>query len=236
MKKLLSLLAALLLAVNSASAFPYEEAARKAYYLTDKMAYELNLSDAQYDRVYQINFDYFLKCAEVRDIEGYLWEYRNTCLARVLYTAQWRIYNSIDHFFRPIRWVSGRWYFPVREHYGHHRYYRPAPPPSYKGPRPGEYHKNHNTYYGPGGHANHNDGYRPGANSNRGGYRDSGNRGQSHGTPAPNNNGGHKTNTNTGHQGPSTSSMPSRGSSSSSTVGSMPNRTANSGGVRSGRR
>ena len=40
----------------------YEEARRQALFLSDKMAYELGLSDAQYQAVYEINLDYLLIC------------------------------------------------------------------------------------------------------------------------------------------------------------------------------
>lgn len=163
MKRILTLLAALMLSVAGASAISYDYAARQAYYLTDKMAYELNLTDSQYDRVYQINLDYFLKCSVEADINGYLWEYRNACLARVLFTAQWRIYNGLDFLLRPLRWRHNRWFFPMYEHYGRNHFYRPAPPPSYRGPRPGDMR--------PGG-PNHD--MRPGGprpDNNRNGYR-----------------------------------------------------------------
>ena len=41
----------------SALAMSYEEARREAHYLTDKMAYELNLNADQYDYAYEINLD-----------------------------------------------------------------------------------------------------------------------------------------------------------------------------------
>lgn len=171
MKKFYALLLGLVMTVMTASAFTYDDAARQAYYLTDKMAYELDLTDYQYDRVYQINLDYFLKCNYERDINGYLWEYRNAALARVLYTSQWRRYNGMDYFYRPLRWVSGAFHFIFRDHYPRHTFYRPTPPPSYKGPKPGDHH--HNGYH-PGGH--HNNNYRPGGNHNNNNYRPGGNR------------------------------------------------------------
>ena len=168
MKRILTLLAALMLSVAGASAISYDYAARQAYYLTDKMAYELNLTDSQYDRVYQINLDYFLKCSVEADINGYLWEYRNACLARVLFTAQWRIYNGLDFLLRPLRWRHNRWFFPMYEHYGRNHFYRPAPPPSYRGPRPGDMRPGGPRPGGP----NHD--MRPGRprpDNNRNGYR-----------------------------------------------------------------
>ena len=168
MKRILTLLAALMLSVAGASAISYDYAARQAYYLTDKMAYELNLTDSQYDRVYQINLDYFLKCSVEADINGYLWEYRNACLARVLFTAQWRIYNGLEFLLRPLRWRHNRWFFPMYEHYGRNHFYRPAPPPSYRGPRPGDMRPGGPRPGGP----NHD--MRPGGprpDNNRNGYR-----------------------------------------------------------------
>lgn len=144
MKRLLTLLAVLAMAIG-AKAIVYEDAAQQAYYLTDKMAHELNLTDEQYDRVYQINLDYFLKCRVEADVSGYLWEYRNACLARVLYTAQWRLFNTFDFFFRPLVWRANAWYFPYYDHYPRHRYYRPAPPPSYRRYR-ADYHRPYNGY------------------------------------------------------------------------------------------
>lgn len=163
MKKLYVLLLGAMMAVTSAYAYNYDDAARQAYYLTDKMAYELNLSNSQYDRVYQINLDYFLRCDSERDLYGYLWEYRNSALARVLHTRQWRKYNGYDYFYRPLRWVNGVWHLICREHYPRHHYYRPTPPPSYKGPKPGEHrHDYSRPDYRPGYGVGHNDGHRGG--------------------------------------------------------------------------
>lgn len=192
MKKLYALLVGMMMAVMTASALSYDDAARQAYYLTDKMAYELDLTDYQYDRVYQINYDYLLRCNYERDINGYLWEYRNAALARVLTTRQWRKFNRRDWFFRPLRWLSGSWYFPVYERYHSHKYYRPAPPPSYHGPA--HHHGGATPPPPPGGHG-HNNGYKPSPGQpapNGGGYKPQPNN-------PPRNNGGYRGgNRNTG--------------------------------------
>lgn len=170
MKKFYAILLMAFAFITNAAAMPYDEAARQAYYLTDKMAYELNLTDYQYDRVYQINLDYFLKVNSERDAYGYLWDYRNSCLAAVLYTHQYRSYGSLPYFYRPINWVRNAWCFAVHDHYGHRPDYfcRPTPPPSYHGPAYGH----HNPGYRPGGNN-----YRPGGN----GYRPGGNDHKPHG-------------------------------------------------------
>ena len=58
------------LSVCSMMALPYQTANRDALFLTDKMAYELNLSYDQYDYVYQVNLDYFLNINSAYDCTG----------------------------------------------------------------------------------------------------------------------------------------------------------------------
>lgn len=55
MKKLLGLITALYFGLASLNAMSYEEARDRARFLTDKMAYELNLNDQQYNDAYEIN-------------------------------------------------------------------------------------------------------------------------------------------------------------------------------------
>lgn len=49
-----------LLSAISMRGMSYSEARDRAWYLTDKMAYELNLTQEQYDKAYQINLDYLM--------------------------------------------------------------------------------------------------------------------------------------------------------------------------------
>ena len=55
MKKLLGLITALYFGLASLNAMSYEEARDRARFLTDKMAYELNLNDQQYNDAYEIS-------------------------------------------------------------------------------------------------------------------------------------------------------------------------------------
>ena len=57
MKKLFFALMMMLAASVSANAMSYEQARNEALFLTDKMAYELNLTDEQYEDAYEINLD-----------------------------------------------------------------------------------------------------------------------------------------------------------------------------------
>ena len=59
MKKfIIALVAMFMMTFTSASAMSYEQARQQALFLTDKMAYELNLTDDQYEAAYEVNLDY----------------------------------------------------------------------------------------------------------------------------------------------------------------------------------
>lgn len=133
-KKLLSLLL-LLTASLSAFALSYEEARDRAWFLTDKMAYELDLTQEQYDRAYQINLDYLMSISTAADCDGRYWEYRDTDFRCVLTDAQYVLFSTLDYFFRPIRWGYSAWYFPVFDRYevGFYYFSRPVVYVSYHG-------------------------------------------------------------------------------------------------------
>ncbi len=113
----------LLVAAFSAKAMSYEEARQQAWFLTDKMAYELNLTSEQYDRAYQINLDYLMSVDTPSDCSGYYWQYRDADFRCVLFDWQYNLYRTLDYFFRPVRWVQSRWYYPVFDHYRYGYYY-----------------------------------------------------------------------------------------------------------------
>lgn len=130
---LLSLLCVLF--VLSAKAISYEEARQQAWFLTDKMAYELNLTSDQYERAYQINLDYLMSLQSPADCSGYYWEYRNADLRCILFDWQYNLYRTLDYFFRPVRWLHAAWHFPVCDRYrrGYFYFDRPVFYVSYKG-------------------------------------------------------------------------------------------------------
>ncbi len=126
-----------LIAASSVSAFAlsYNEARKRAWFITDKMAYELNLTEEQFDRAYEINLDYFLSVNTARDCFGPYWTFRNADMRSILYDWQFSLYSSLDYFFRPLRWVQAAWYYPIFSRYKHNIYYfnRPGIYVSYKG-------------------------------------------------------------------------------------------------------
>ena len=70
MKKLLITLLTLLAFAYQAKAMSFEQARQQALFLTDKMAYELNLTDDQYEAAYEINLDYLLSIDHYDDLYG----------------------------------------------------------------------------------------------------------------------------------------------------------------------
>lgn len=135
MKRLLISLTIALLGSFSAKAIGYAEARESAWFLTDKMAYELNLTYEQCDMVYQVNLDYLLSINYESDCYGYYWRYRDADLRYILWDWQYNLYASIDYFFRPLRWIRSAWHYPVCDHYRYGYYYfdRPHVYVSYKG-------------------------------------------------------------------------------------------------------
>ena len=81
MKKMM--MTALLMTIAiTASAMTYTEARMEALFLSDKMAYELDLSAPQYEAVYEINLDYMMTLGHRADLFGSSWSRRNADLAR----------------------------------------------------------------------------------------------------------------------------------------------------------
>ena len=125
----------------------YEEAREQARFLTDKMAYELNLNDQQYNDCYEINLDYLLSVETADDIYGDYLAYRNADIRHILYDWQYTIFAAADYFFRPLAWLHNRWFFPIYRHYhvGYYYYGYPAVYYSYRGGHGRFYH--HNGFY-----------------------------------------------------------------------------------------
>lgn len=115
MKKLFLLLLLSVLTLG-ARAMSFEEAQRHALFLSDKMAYELQLTPRQYEEVYQINFDYLL-FVEPGSVYGNWWRSRNAELRRILTSVQYAEYERTYHFYRPVHWRDGAWHYGVYGYY-----------------------------------------------------------------------------------------------------------------------
>ena len=109
-------------------------------YLTDKMAYELNLSEAQYEAAYEINLDYLMSINTVDDLAGNYWRWRNLDMSYVLLEWRYRAFCDAAYFYRPLYWDTGCWHFAIYARYPHRDYYyfgRPTSTVSIVAPTPG---------------------------------------------------------------------------------------------------
>ncbi len=123
MKKIIIALVALFALTVSASAMSYEQARRQALFLTDKMAYELNLTDEQYEAAYEVNLDYLMSINTYDELYGIYWQHRNLELSYILFDWQYRAYCAANYFYRPLYWDAGYWRFRVYARYPHRDYY-----------------------------------------------------------------------------------------------------------------
>ena len=112
---------------SSKNAMSYNAAKNEALFLSDKMAYELNLTAAQYEAVYEINLDYLMSLNGHADVFGIWWDRRNADLRFVLNSWQFDKYMGLAHFYRPVAWHAGGWTFAVYSHYNRGHFYNAHP-------------------------------------------------------------------------------------------------------------
>lgn len=113
-----------------------------ARFLTDRMAYELKLSPAQYEDCFEVNYDFILEANVLMDdvVYGYsdaidtyydYLDYRNEDLRYILNATQYGIFLGLDYFFRPIYTTARRWAFRIYDVYHNHHYYYYGVPACY---------------------------------------------------------------------------------------------------------
>lgn len=123
MKKLILALVVLLTTAVSVNAMSYQQAREQALFLTDKMAYELNLTDEQYEAAYEINLDYLLGVTDYNSLYGSYWTQRNLDLSYILLDWQYQAYCAANYFYRPLYWDGGYWHFGVYARYPRRDYF-----------------------------------------------------------------------------------------------------------------
>lgn len=135
----------------SATAMSFEQARREALFLTDKMAYELNLTEEQYEACYEINLDYLMGVTGRTDVFGVYWERRNLDLSYILMDWQWNAFIAASYFYRPLYWEAGYWHFGIYARYPHRDYFYFGTPTfyvSYRGGHAWHIHGDRGYYYG----------------------------------------------------------------------------------------
>ena len=151
MKKMMMTLVAMLTIAVNANAMSYEQARNEALFLTDKMAYELNLTDEQYEAAYEINLDYLMGVTSRSDVFGTYWERRNLDLSYILLDWQWEAFLAATYFYRPLYWDAGYWHFAIYARYPHRDYFYFGFPhfyTTYRGGHAWHVHGGHGYYYG----------------------------------------------------------------------------------------
>ncbi len=160
---------------TQANAMSYEQAREQALFLTDKMAYELNLDEEQYEAAYEVNLDYLLSVNTYDDVFSDYWIHRNTDLRYILLDWQYEAFCAASYFYRPLWWEDGYWHFGIYARYPHRDYFyfgRPHFYVSYRGGH-GWHHNGGRSWY----HTNFTHAHRGTHRSSFTGMRDGWNRG-----------------------------------------------------------
>jgi hypothetical protein len=100
------------------------------------MAYELNLTDDQYEAAYEVNLDYLMGINTYDDLYGVYWRQRNLDLSYILLDWQYRAFCDATYFYRPLYWDGGFWHFGIYARYPRRDYFffgRPHFYVSYRG-------------------------------------------------------------------------------------------------------
>ena len=105
-----------------------------ARFLSDRMAYELDLTPAQYDDVYEINFDFFYLTNRIMDdvVYGYrdaidrYYDYlddRNDDIRYVLTSRQYKRFLECEYFYRPLYSTGKTWSFRIYTIYSNRTFF-----------------------------------------------------------------------------------------------------------------
>lgn len=161
-RMIIALVAMFMMTFTTASAMSYEQARQQALFLTDKMAYELNLTEDQYEAAYEVNLDYLMSVDTYDDLYGAYWRQRNMDLSYILLDWQYRTYLKATYFYRPLYWNAGYWHFGIYARYPRRDYFYFGCPHfyvSYRGGHSWRVNGNRSWYHGkrfggphPGGH------------------------------------------------------------------------------------
>lgn len=163
MKKLIfTLIAITMSSISSISmaAMSTNKVRQETRFLTDKMAYELNLSTEQYNDVYEINYDFIYNIRYIIDdvvyeeswaLDDYYYylDMRNDDLRWVLSDWQYERFLNIDYFYRPIYSSGYSWGFRIYLTYRDPGFFYFGKPYHYKSYHGGHFrsHYNDRSFY-----------------------------------------------------------------------------------------
>lgn len=139
---ILSLVAALCWIAVPASASGLGDIRVNARFLTDRMAFELNLNSMQYNDLFEINYDFLYNIDPYVDRLAYSDPYaldcyyryldeRNDDLRWVLSSLAYTRFMAIEYFFRPIYALNNICYLRIYQKYPNHDFFYFARPVHY---------------------------------------------------------------------------------------------------------
>lgn len=127
---------------STVSAMSESKVRSEALFLTDRMAYELNLNNRQLNDVYEINYDFIYAVQDIMPnvMRGETWavnryyallDFRNEDLRWVLSDLQFRRFMNAEHFYRPIYASNTGWSFRIHLVYTNSNFFYFARPKVY---------------------------------------------------------------------------------------------------------
>ena len=150
----------LCMSIPAMGAMSMSKVRENARFLTDRMAYELNLTPMQYDDVYEVNYDFIDNIRYIMDdvVRGYdhavdryyqFLDYRNDDLRWILSASQYRRFMRVDYFYRPVYTTASNWLFRIYKVYHDVKHFYFDKPHHYKSYRGGHYrtHHGHVSFY-----------------------------------------------------------------------------------------
>ena len=160
MKRIIFIFFAAMMSTAVCSAAMSNSKVRKeTRFLTDKMAYELNLDTEQYNDVYEINYDFISGIRYLMDdvLRGEEWaldryydylDIRNDDLHWVLSSKQYSRFMQAAYCYRPVYVSGGRWSLRIYITYANHNHFYFPQPYHYRTYCGGHYRTHyHDSYY-----------------------------------------------------------------------------------------
>lgn len=144
----------------SARASSFGDIRVNARFLTDRMAFELNLNQSQYNDLFEINFDFLsgvdpyltgMACADAAALDAYYryLDERNDDLRWVLSSSAYARFLAIEYFFRPIYALNNVCYLRVYKVYPNRDFFyfgRPVHYLTYRGAHSRRFYRNTGFY------------------------------------------------------------------------------------------
>ena len=156
LNKILMVVVMLAVTIPALGAMSTGNVRKNTRFLTDRMAYELNLSQDQYDDVYEVNYDFINNIRYIMSnvsrgdyyaIDRYydFLDVRNDDLRWILSPSQYSRFIDIDYFYRPIYTENRRWTFRIYDIYSNINFFYFGRPYHYSSYNGGHYRTHYNN-------------------------------------------------------------------------------------------